>query len=62
VLDIGGGLPAKAFSLPVSTMALVESSLSKARRAAFSSLKRVVESAFRAFGRLRVTGRVMLYQ
>jgi len=43
-------------------MALVESSLSKARRAAFSSLKRVVESAFRAFGRLRVTGRVMLYQ
>ncbi len=46
---------AKAFSLPVSTMAPVVESLSKARRAALSSVKRAVERALRARGRWRVT-------
>jgi len=46
---------AKAFSLPVRTTAPVEVSESSFRRASFSSLKRGVQRAFRALGRLRVT-------
>jgi hypothetical protein len=46
---------AKAFSLPVRTMAPVEVSESRLRRASLSSMKRGVQRAFRALGRLRVT-------
>ena len=46
---------AKAFSEPVRTMALVEESASRAVRAVLSSVKRDVERAFRARGRLSVT-------
>ena len=49
-------MPAKNRSLPVNTIAPVALSLSKARRAALSSRKRGVDSAF-TLGRLRVTTR-----
>ena len=46
---------AKALSLPVRTMAPVDVSESRLRRASLSSMKRGVQSALRALGRLRVT-------
>ena len=48
-------IPAKAFSLPVSTIAPVLSSLSSFCRASFSSWNRTDESAFKALGRFSVT-------
>jgi hypothetical protein len=47
---------AKAFAEPVRIMAAISGDWSKAWRAWLSSLMRGVERAFRALGRLRVTG------
>lgn len=48
-------VPAKAFSLPVMIIAPMLLSSSYLDRASFSSVKRGLQSAFRALGRLRVT-------
>ena len=53
---------AKAFSLPVRTMAPMVSSESYAVRAELSSWKSAVERALRARGRLRVTVVSLRYQ
>ena len=50
---------AKAFSLPVRTMAPVDASESSLRRASLSSTKRGVQRAFKALGRSRVTAEKM---
>jgi bifunctional pyridoxal-dependent enzyme with beta-cystathionase and maltose regulon repressor activities len=47
--------PAKAFSLPVMTTAPISLSSSYLDRASLSSLKRGLERALSALGRLRVT-------
>lgn len=61
-MTVGNAVPAKAFSLPVRTMALVLSSLSKFSSASFSSTNNAVDRALRALGRLRVTDRPLIRQ
>lgn len=46
---------AKAFSLPVMTIAPIELSLSNLERALLRSVKTAEERALRAFGRFKVT-------
>ena len=60
--NVDSNVPAKAFSLPVRTMALVLSSLSKFCSASFNSTNNAVDRALRALGRLRVTGRPLIRQ
>lgn len=55
-LDEERDIPAKAFSLPVITMAPMSLSASYLFRASLSSAMRVEERALRALGRFRVTG------
>ena len=55
-------VPAKAFSLPVRTIALVLSSSSKFRSASFNSTNNAVDRALRALGRLSVTDRTLIRQ
>lgn len=55
-------VPAKAFSLPVRTMALISSSLSKFCSASFNSRNKAVDRALRALGRLSVTDKPLIRQ
>ena len=55
-------VPAKAFSLPVRTMALVLSSLSKFCSASFNSINKAVDRALSALGRFRVTDTQLVCQ
>ena len=61
-MSFGSAIPAKAFSLPVRTMALVSSSLSRFCSASFNSWNNAVDRALRALGRLRVTDRPLIRQ
>ena len=61
-MNVGSVVPAKAFSLPVRTMALVSSSLSKVCSASFNSRNNAVDRALSALGRLKVTDRPLIRQ
>jgi hypothetical protein len=54
-MEIGVDVPAKAFSLPVMMIAPMSLSLSYLLSASLSSVKRGLQRALRALGRLRVT-------
>jgi hypothetical protein len=54
-VEIGVDVPAKAFSLPVMMIAPMSLSLSYLLSASLSSVKRGLQRALRALGRLRVT-------